>query len=99
MVQELYIFEPTNGNDYTSFNQPILNSDQTTATKPKFENKGWFNFSKDSLLPVSLFPMNMKLFLLASITKPINAHVQSFRSALYSCVGDDAVGENVVKLN
>ena len=48
---------------------------------------------------VSLFPMNMKLFLLASITKPINAHVQSFRSALYNCVGDDAVGENVVKLN
>ena len=45
------------------------------------------------------FPMNIKLFLSASITKPIKAHVHSFGSALYNFVSDDAVGNNVVKLN
>ena len=47
----------------------------------------------------SLFPMNIKLLLSASITNPINAHVHSFGYALYNCVSDDAVGENVFKLN
>ena len=51
MEKDLCYFEPTNGNDYTSFNQLILHTDQTTATKPKFENKGWFHFSKDAILP------------------------------------------------
>ena len=51
MEQDIFYFEPTNGNDYTSFNQLILHAAQTTATKPKFEKKGWFHFSKDALLP------------------------------------------------
>ena len=51
MEQDLCYFEPTNGNDYTSFNQLILHAAQTTATEPKFENMGWFHFSKDALLP------------------------------------------------
>ena len=51
MEQDLCYFEPTNGNVYTSFNQLILHAAQTTATKPKFENKGWFHFSKYALLP------------------------------------------------
>ena len=48
---------------------------------------------------VFLFPMNMKLFLSTSITKPIKARVHSFESVLYNSVSDDAVGDNVVKLN
>ena len=46
----------------------------------------------------SLFPRNMNLFCV-SITKPIKAHVHSIGSAMYDCVTDDSVGENVVKLN
>ena len=46
----------------------------------------------------SLLPMHMNFFP-ASITKPIKAHVHSFGSALYNCVSDDEVGDNVVKLN
>ena len=51
MEQDICYFEPTDVNDYTSFNQLILHAAQTTVTKPKFENKGWFHFSKDALLP------------------------------------------------
>ena len=51
MEQDLWYFEPTNGNNYTSSNQLIIHAAQTTATKPKFENNGWFNLSKDALLP------------------------------------------------
>ena len=47
----------------------------------------------------SLFPINVKLFLSTSSTKPIKAHVHSFGSVLYNFFGDVAVGNNVVKLN
>ena len=47
----------------------------------------------------SLFQMNVKLFLSTSITKPIKLYVHSFGSTLYNCVSDDAVHDNVVKLN
>ena len=51
MQNNIYNFEPTDGEDYTSFNEIILQSAQATATKVKFENKGWFHFSKYQLLP------------------------------------------------
>ena len=51
MEQDLCYFEPTHSNDYNSCNQIMLHAAQTTATKPKFENKGWFHFSKYALLP------------------------------------------------
>ena len=47
----------------------------------------------------SLFPTNMKMFLSKSITKPKKAHVHSFGYEFYNNFSDDAVGENVVKLN
>ena len=34
-----------------------------------------------------------------STTNPIKAYVHSFGSALHNCVSDDAVSNNVVKLN
>jgi len=52
MEKDIYNFEPTDGEEYTSFNEIMLQSAQGTATKPKSEDKGWFHFSKDQLLPV-----------------------------------------------
>ena len=40
-----------------------------------------------------------EFFLSELITKPIKSHVHSFGPALYNCVSDDAVCDNVVKLN
>ena len=46
------IYEPTEGQEYTTFNSLILQSASETATKLKYENKGWFNHSLATLLPV-----------------------------------------------
>ena len=51
MQQDIYNFEPTDGEDYTTFNALILQSAQATATKPKSKDKGWFHHSKGALLP------------------------------------------------
>ena len=51
MQQDVYNFEPTDGEDYTTFNTLILQSAQATATKLKSEDKGWFHHSKGALLP------------------------------------------------
>ena len=50
---------------------------------------------KDFILLVS---NEHELFLVISIMKPIKAHVCSFGYAMYNCVSDDYVGENVVRL-
>ena len=51
MEKNIYNFEPTDGEEYISFNEIMLQSAQATATKMKSEDKGWFHFSKDQLLP------------------------------------------------
>ena len=40
MQQDIYNFEPPDGEDYTTFNALILQSAQATATKLKSEDKG-----------------------------------------------------------
>ena len=40
MENDVYNFEPTDGVDYTTFNELILQSAQATATKLRSEDKG-----------------------------------------------------------
>ena len=51
---------------------------------------------KDCVLPVS---NEYEVFLSESTMKPIKVHVHSFGYALCNCVSDDAVDDNVVKMN
>ena len=46
------IYEPTDGQEYTTFNSLILQAASERATKIKHKNKGWFNHSLATLLPV-----------------------------------------------
>ena len=43
---------PIEGQEYTTFNSLILQAASKTATKLKYENKGWFNHFLATLLPV-----------------------------------------------
>ena len=51
-LTEQGIYEPTKGQEYTTFNSLILQSASETDTKLKYENKGWFNHSLAILLTV-----------------------------------------------
>ena len=51
-LMEHGIYKTTDGQEYTKFNSLILQSASETATKLKHENKGWFNHSLATLLPV-----------------------------------------------
>ena len=46
------IYEPTNGHEYTKFNELVLEAASATATKLRSEDRGWFHHSVDTLLPV-----------------------------------------------
>ena len=46
------IYEPTDGQEYTTFNSLILQAASETSTKLKHENKVWFNHSLAKILPV-----------------------------------------------
>ena len=41
----IYNLDPTDGTDYTTFNELILKSATDTATKLRSEDKGWFHLS------------------------------------------------------
>ena len=46
------IYKLTDGKEYTTLNSLILQAASKTATKLKHKNKGWFNHSLATLLPV-----------------------------------------------
>ena len=46
-----------------------------------------------------LFPNDCKIVFFNIDHESKKAHVRRFGSVLYNCVSDDAVGDNVVKLN
>ena len=48
---DIYNLNPTDGTDYTTFNELILKSATDNATKLRSEDKGWFHQFKDALLP------------------------------------------------
>ena len=49
---EHWIYKPTDGQEYTTFNSLILQAASKTATALKHKNKGWFNHSLATLLHV-----------------------------------------------
>ena len=51
-LMEHRIYEPTEGQEYTTLNYRILQAASKTATKLKYDNKGWFNHYLVTLLPV-----------------------------------------------
>ena len=51
-LMEHGIYEPTDGQEYITFNSLILQAASETATKLKHENKGWLNHSLATLIPV-----------------------------------------------
>ena len=51
MENHLIDYSPTDLSKYMLLNQLILKAAAETATKSKSSNKGWFNFSKSTLLP------------------------------------------------
>ena len=53
------IYEPTKGQEYTTFNSLILQAANETATKLKYDNKGWFNHYLVTLLPVITNRVNL----------------------------------------
>ena len=51
-LMEHGIYEPIKGQEYTTFNSLILLAARETATKLKYDNKGWFNHFLETFLPV-----------------------------------------------
>ena len=51
LLSDIYNLNPVDGTDCATYNKLILKSATDTATKLRYEDKGWFYHSKDALLP------------------------------------------------